>query len=329
MVLATRIWEEKKGFLLYTQLQGVAKAYLESWLEDPAKKIRRTKRLQDGNKRNRVDVHREKMRRKMEESQMDAQIKRSSRRGQEEDGDEPSAGEATEDDSSFLSPEPREGAFTRRQRATPKQHAQPAAATAASPAAAAAAPPSGAGEPPILISPSREDELPRTPMRGGEPLRFAMSQGDASPASSDEEANEPLSGCGIIIYKLMKHYAPNSVNITMSIIQDVQSFKKRSYESLEEAFTRWDIITERAAQANVPLTESPEMISYKWLQQFHIPQEHLPQLLQQFGHKLPQNKEDFGRIQVSHHQPESPSQTWKFILTLARAWSTASRNPLC
>ena len=26
-VLATRIWEEKKGFLLYTQLQGVAKAY--------------------------------------------------------------------------------------------------------------------------------------------------------------------------------------------------------------------------------------------------------------------------------------------------------------
>ena len=29
-VLATRIWEEKKGFLLYTQLQGVAKAYLES-----------------------------------------------------------------------------------------------------------------------------------------------------------------------------------------------------------------------------------------------------------------------------------------------------------
>ena len=94
----------------------------------------------------------------------------------------------------------------------------------------------------------------------------------------------------------MKHYAPNSVNITMTIIQDVQSFKKRSYESLEEAFTRWDIITERAAQANVPLTESPEMISYKWLQQFHIPQEHLPQLLQQFEHKLPRSQEDLIRF---------------------------------
>ena len=252
--LATRTSEDKKGFLLYTQLQGVAKSYVENWLQDPAKSVRRTRRLQDGNKRYRSDVRREKMRRKIEESMMDAQIKqRSSRRGQEEDDDEPPAEEESEADASFASPQ---------SRPVPKQQARTPTATAASSATAGAAGTEFVDASPIHVP---DDESPRTPMRGGGLVHIA--QGDANLASSDEEVDEPLNGCAIIVYKLMKHYAPNSVNITMSIIQDVHNFQKRAYESLEEAFTRWDIITERAAQANVSLTESP---SIKFLQKLPI-----------------------------------------------------------
>ena len=129
--LATRTPEDKKGFLLYTQLQGVAKSYVENWLQDPVKSVRRTRRLQDGNKRYRIDVRREKMRRKMEESMMDDQIKqRSSRRSQEEDEDsfhEPPAEEDSDTDAPFTSPD---------SRPAPKQQVRPPAAAATSSATA-------------------------------------------------------------------------------------------------------------------------------------------------------------------------------------------------
>ena len=43
----------------------------------------------------------------------------------------------------------------------------------------------------------------------GRPTRDALA---LIAESSDEELPEPLNGCGVIIYKLMKHYTPNTVN---------------------------------------------------------------------------------------------------------------------
>ena len=111
--------------------------------------------------------------------------------------------------------------------------------------------------------------------------------------SSDESDGEQAisrSGCEIIIYKLQKHFAPNDVSQIMEVHNDLNSFRRRPQEALEEAFARWDIITERARRNQISIGD-PQSISFKWFSQLNLPEAQATQLLAYFDNNLPRTPE--------------------------------------
>ena len=95
-----------------------------------------------------------------------------------------------------------------------------------------------------------------------------------------------MNGCDIIIHKFMKHFVPSDINTTMVTLRDLRSFERRKEESLEEAFSRWDIISERARRNDISPGD-PKSITYNWFAQLHIPDTYIPQLIADFKNNLP------------------------------------------
>ena len=73
--LATRVYEDRRGPLLYSQLTGVAASTIHHWLEESATRTRRTTRIKYGNRKQRVEQFHEKTRQKKEERDIAAWAK--------------------------------------------------------------------------------------------------------------------------------------------------------------------------------------------------------------------------------------------------------------
>ena len=96
--------------------------------------------------------------------------------------------------------------------------------------------------------------------------RTLESPEEDSSDETDTEKNVARNGCGLIIHKLMKYFAPNDVNLVMTVLNDLSNFSRRRGETLEEAFARWDTISERARRNSISIGD-PRTITCGWFSQ--------------------------------------------------------------
>ena len=123
---------------------------------------------------------------------------------------------------------------------------------------------------------------------------------------SDESAGERAcarSGVEIILYMLESFGGNDDVRL-MGYMADLKQFRRRPGEPLEEAFTRWDIITERIERHGISIGE-PLHIAHDWIDCLFIPREVLPQILLELNETktLPRTEEDlqkFRKALISH-----------------------------
>ena len=69
--MTTRTADDRKGPLLMSQLTGVAKASLDTWISDPKSRVRRLRRIKEGNRAHRAVTHEERLERKREEKDIE------------------------------------------------------------------------------------------------------------------------------------------------------------------------------------------------------------------------------------------------------------------